>query len=89
MSFLAFIILGLIAGAIAKLIIPGRGAGGWLATLVLGVIGAVVGGWIATAAFGLDYEGFFSIQSWLIAIGGAVLVLLVYGLITGRRGARR
>jgi uncharacterized membrane protein YeaQ/YmgE (transglycosylase-associated protein family) len=86
MGFLAFILLGLIAGAIAKLILPGRQGGGWLATLVLGV---VIGGWIGGAVFGVGYDGFFSIQSWLIAIVGAIVVLLIWGLITGRRGAKR
>ena len=89
MSFIAFILLGLIAGAIAKLILPGRQGGGWLATLVLGVIGALIGGWIGGAVFGIGYDGFFSIQSWLIAIVGAIVVLLIWGLITGRRGAKR
>ncbi|KQO81605.1 MULTISPECIES: GlsB/YeaQ/YmgE family stress response membrane protein [unclassified Frigoribacterium] len=84
MSFLAFLLLGLIAGAIAKLILPGRQGGGWIATLVLGVIGALLGGWIGGALFGVDFNGFFSIESWLIAIVGAVVVLFVYGLITGR-----
>ena len=84
MSFLAFLLLGLIAGAIAKAILPGRQGGGWIATLVLGVIGALLGGWIGGALFGVDFSGFFSIESWLIAIVGAVVVLFVYGLITGR-----
>ncbi|MBD8704018.1 GlsB/YeaQ/YmgE family stress response membrane protein [Frigoribacterium sp. CFBP9039] len=84
MSFLAFLLLGLIAGAIAKAILPGRQGGGWIATLVLGVIGALLGGWIGGALFGVDFNGFFSIESWLIAIVGAVVVLFVYGLITGR-----
>ena len=88
MSFLAFLLLGLIAGAIAKLILPGRQGGGWLITLVLGVIGALLGGWIGGAIFGVGYDGFFSLQSWVIAIVGAIIVLLIYGLITGRRGAR-
>jgi uncharacterized membrane protein YeaQ/YmgE (transglycosylase-associated protein family) len=88
MSFLAFLLLGLIAGAIAKLILPGRQGGGWLITLVLGVIGALLGGWIGGAIFGVGYDGFFSLQSWIIAIVGAIIVLLIYGLITGRRGAR-
>ena len=87
MSFLGFILLGLIAGAIAKAILPGRQGGGWIATLVLGVIGALIGGWIGGAVFDIGYDGFFSIQSWLIAIVGAIVVLLVYGLITGRRKA--
>ena len=88
MSFLAFLLLGLIAGAIAKLILPGRQGGGWLITLVLGVIGALLGGWIGGAIFGVGYDGFFSLQSWIIAIVGAIIVLLIYGLIVGRRGAR-
>jgi uncharacterized membrane protein YeaQ/YmgE (transglycosylase-associated protein family) len=84
-GFLAFILLGLIAGAIAKLILPGRQGGGWLITLLLGVVGAVLGGWIASL-LGFGYEDFWSIQSWLIAIGGAIIVLLIYGLATrGRR----
>jgi uncharacterized membrane protein YeaQ/YmgE (transglycosylase-associated protein family) len=88
MSFLAFLLLGLIAGVIAKLILPGRQGGGWLITLVLGVIGALLGGWLGGAIFGVGYDGFFSLQSWIIAIVGAIIVLLIYGLITGRRGAR-
>jgi len=85
MSFLAFLVLGLIAGAIAKLILPGRQGGGWLITLLLGVVGAVLGGWLASL-FGFGYEEFWSIQSWLIAIAGSIIVLLIYGLATrGRR----
>jgi uncharacterized membrane protein YeaQ/YmgE (transglycosylase-associated protein family) len=87
-SFLAFILLGLIAGAIAKLILPGRQGGGWLVTLLLGVVGAVLGGWLAGAIFGIGYGGFFDITSWLIAIGGAIIVLLIYGLATRGRSAR-
>ncbi len=52
MGFIAYLILGLIAGAIAKAILPGRQGGGWIATLVLGVIGAVVGGWLGGLIFG-------------------------------------
>ncbi len=85
MSFLAFLILGLIAGAIAKALLPGSQGGGLLATLVLGVIGALVGGWLGGAIFNVGYDGFFSLQSWLIAIAGSVVVLLVYGALTGRR----
>lgn len=88
MGFIAFIILGLIAGAIAKAILPGKQGGGWLATLLLGVVGAVVGGWIGTAVFGVGLEEFWSLESWLLAIGGAIIVLLIWGLITGRRGTR-
>lgn len=89
MSFIAFIILGLIAGAIAKAILPGKQGGGWIATLVLGVVGALVGGWIGTAIFGVGLEEFWSLESWLLAIGGAIVVLLVWGLITGNRSRSR
>ena len=84
MGFLAFLILGLIAGAIAKAILPGRQGGGLLMTLVLGVVGALLGGWIGSALFGVGINEFFSLSTWLLAIGGAIVVLLVYGLITRR-----
>lgn len=85
MGWLAFTLLGLIAGAIAKLLVPGRQGGGWIATLILGVIGALVGGWLAGAIFGIEYGEFFELTSWLIAIAGAVVVLLIWGLITRGR----
>jgi uncharacterized membrane protein YeaQ/YmgE (transglycosylase-associated protein family) len=88
MGFLAFALLGLIAGYIAKKILPGRQGGGLLATLVLGVIGALVGGWLGGKIFGIGYEGFFSIQSWLIAIVGSLVVLFAYGALTGRKSRR-
>lgn len=85
MNFLAFLLLGLIAGAIAKMILPGRQAGGWLMTLVLGVIGALLGGFLGNLLFGVGVNEFFSISSWLLAIGGAIIVLLIYGAITRNR----
>jgi uncharacterized membrane protein YeaQ/YmgE (transglycosylase-associated protein family) len=87
MGIIGWIVLGLIAGAIAKAILPGTQGGGWIITLILGVVGALLGGFIGSAVFGIGLEGFFSIQTWLLAIGGAILVLLIYGLIT--RGSRR
>ncbi|HEV7951422.1 MAG TPA: GlsB/YeaQ/YmgE family stress response membrane protein [Glaciihabitans sp.] len=87
MGFFAFLLLGLIAGAIAKAILPGRQGGGWIATLVLGVIGALLGGFLGSVLFNANLEEFFSIQTWLLAIGGAIVVLLIYGFITGRRKA--
>jgi uncharacterized membrane protein YeaQ/YmgE (transglycosylase-associated protein family) len=85
MGFLAFLLLGLIAGAIAKLILPGRQGGGWIATLILGGIGALLGGWIGGMLFGTGLQEFFSLQTWLLAIGGSIVVLLIWGLITGRK----
>ncbi|MBW0253007.1 MULTISPECIES: GlsB/YeaQ/YmgE family stress response membrane protein [unclassified Cellulomonas] len=88
MGFFAFLLLGLIAGAIAKAILPGRQAGGWFVTLLLGVIGALLGGWLGSVLFNRPLEDFFSIQTWLLAIGGSIIVLLIYGALTGRKGAR-
>lgn len=85
MGLLAFLVLGLIAGAIAKAIMPGKQGGGWLATLVLGVIGALVGGWLGSILFKTDLQNFFSIQTWLVAIGGSLVVLFIWGLLTKNR----
>ncbi|MFS0867375.1 GlsB/YeaQ/YmgE family stress response membrane protein [Microbacterium sp. 179-B 1A2 NHS] len=84
MSFIGFLILGLIAGAIAKLILPGKQGGGWFVTLILGVVGALLGGWLGSVLFNANLEEFFSLQTWLLAIGGSLVVLLIYGLIVGR-----
>lgn len=87
MSFLGFLLLGLIAGAIAKAIMPGENGGGWISTLILGVIGAMVGGWLGSMLFNADINEFFSLESWALAIGGSLVVLLIWGFITGRRRA--
>lgn len=84
MGIIGWIVLGLIAGAIAKAILPGRQGGGWLGALVCGVIGALLGGWIGSALFGEGVDKFFSLSSWLLAIGGALIVLVVWGFISGR-----
>lgn len=88
MGFLAFLLLGLIAGAIAKLILPGKQGGGWIVTLLLGVVGAMLGGWLGGILFNAKLEEFWSLQTWALAIGGSIIVLLIYGLIVGR-GSRR
>ncbi|MDQ1123914.1 GlsB/YeaQ/YmgE family stress response membrane protein [Microbacterium trichothecenolyticum] len=88
MGFFGFLLLGLLAGAIAKLILPGKQGGGWFVTLLLGVVGALLGGFLGGLLFNAPLQDFFSIQTWLLAIGGSIIVLLIYGLITGRRAAR-
>lgn len=85
MGFLAFLLLGLLAGAIAKLILPGKQGGGWIITLLLGVVGALLGGWLGGILFGVDLGGFFDITTWLLAIGGSLIVLLIYGALTRKR----
>jgi uncharacterized membrane protein YeaQ/YmgE (transglycosylase-associated protein family) len=87
MGIIGWILLGLIAGAIAKAILPGTQGGGWIITIVLGIVGAVIGGFIGSALFGVGITDFFSISTWLLAIGGAIVVLLIYGLVT--RGSRK
>jgi uncharacterized membrane protein YeaQ/YmgE (transglycosylase-associated protein family) len=84
MGILGWIVLGLVAGAIAKLILPGRQGGGWIITLILGIVGALLGGWIGGMIFGRGLEEFFDLGTWLLAIGGSIIVLLIYGLIVGR-----
>ncbi|UYQ77400.1 GlsB/YeaQ/YmgE family stress response membrane protein [Glutamicibacter sp. JL.03c] len=85
MGIIGWIILGLIAGAIAKAIKPGKQGGGWLATLLLGIVGALLGGLIGSAIFGVGVSQFWSLSTWLLAIGGALLVLIVWGWVTGKR----
>jgi uncharacterized membrane protein YeaQ/YmgE (transglycosylase-associated protein family) len=85
MGILAFLILGLIAGAIAKAVLPGRQGGGWIITLVVGVVGAFLGGWIGSLIFGGGLGNFFDLRTWLLSILGAVIVLLIYGALAGRR----
>jgi uncharacterized membrane protein YeaQ/YmgE (transglycosylase-associated protein family) len=87
MGIIGFIILGLLAGAIARAILPGKQPGGWLATLILGVIGAILGGWLGSLLFDKGLEEFFSIQTWLLAIVGSIIVLLIYSAVVGRRRA--
>ncbi len=82
MGFIGWIVLGLIAGAIAKAIKPGEQGGGWLATLLLGVLGAIVGGWLGSAIFGVGVEEFWSLSTWLLAIAGSLLLLVIWGLVT-------
>jgi uncharacterized membrane protein YeaQ/YmgE (transglycosylase-associated protein family) len=84
MGFFGFLILGLIAGAIAKAILPGRQGGGWFITLLLGVVGALLGGLIGGLIFGRGLTEFFDLGTWLLAIAGSIIVLLIYGMVTRR-----
>jgi uncharacterized membrane protein YeaQ/YmgE (transglycosylase-associated protein family) len=84
MGILLWALFGLIAGAIAKFLMPGKVPGGILLTIALGIVGAVGGGFIgAQIGFG-DISG-FDIRSMLLAVGGGVLVLFLYGLATRAR----
>ncbi len=83
-EIISWIILGLVAGAIAKWIRPGKQGGGWLTTMLLGIIGAVVGGWIA-GLFGWSKASGFNFWSLIVAVVGALVVLWVWALLTKKK----
>ncbi|HEV7830486.1 MAG TPA: GlsB/YeaQ/YmgE family stress response membrane protein [Pseudonocardiaceae bacterium] len=89
MGFLGWIVLGLIAGALAKLIMPGDDPGGIIVTMLLGIIGAVVGGFLGSRFFGRGLETFWNLQTWIVAIIGSLILLAIYRLIVGSRAASR
>ena len=84
MEILSWVLLGLVAGALAKWIMPGKQGGGCFLTIGLGVVGAVVGGFIAKQ-FGFGEASGFNFYSLGVAIGGALVVLFLYGIIFGKR----
>ncbi|MCA9120458.1 MAG: GlsB/YeaQ/YmgE family stress response membrane protein [Planctomycetaceae bacterium] len=86
MGILLWIVFGLIAGILAKWIMPGRDPGGWIVTILLGIAGAFVGGMIGTV-LGFGGVSGFDIRSLLVAIGGALLLLFGYRLVTNRVAA--
>ena len=93
MTLIAWLLVGLIAGAVARLVVPGRDPMGLLGTLVLGLVGSVVGGWLAVVLTDRKMDD-FTAAGLLGSILGAIVALIVYrllqphGRVTGRRGAR-
>jgi uncharacterized membrane protein YeaQ/YmgE (transglycosylase-associated protein family) len=83
MSWIIWIILGLVAGIIAKLIMPGRDPGGFIITAILGIVGALVGGFISTRLGFGDVTG-FNLPSIIIAVLGAILLLFIYRMVKKR-----
>jgi|TARA_B110000495_G_C23006643_1_gene594752 uncharacterized membrane protein YeaQ/YmgE (transglycosylase-associated protein family) len=81
MGILSWALFGLIAGAIARMLVPGSGAGGLIVTVVLGVVGAVVGGFLATMLGFGEIDG-FDVRSFLIAIGGSVVLLAGFRMLS-------
>lgn len=89
MSIIAWIVLGLGAGLLANMLIPGKRSQGLVITCVIGVVGALLGGWLATKLFHVvTLHGFFNLSTWLTAIAGAAVLLLAYQLVTGRSSGR-
>jgi uncharacterized membrane protein YeaQ/YmgE (transglycosylase-associated protein family) len=96
MGIIAWIVLGLIAGVIAKSLLGGRAQHGIIVTILIGIAGALLGGWAASKFFHVKATGeFFDLSTWIIAIIGSVVLLLIYNAITSgsfkpsRRRARR
>ena len=85
MGIIAFIILGLLAGLIAKAIMPGHDPGGYIVTTIIGVVGALLGGFLAAVLFGAHpLDEFFDISTWLTAIVGSVILLAIYRVVIDR-----
>jgi uncharacterized membrane protein YeaQ/YmgE (transglycosylase-associated protein family) len=80
MGILAWILMGLIVGVLAKLVMPGKDPGGFIITILLGIVGAFVGGFIGSALGLGDVTG-FNVGSILLATGGAIIVLIIYRVI--------
>lgn len=92
MGIIAWILLGLFAGLIARALVPGKNPDGVIVTIFLGIAGALVGGFIAGALFDADpIDEFFDISTWVTAVAGAVLLIWIYKAVTGsrRRGILR
>jgi uncharacterized membrane protein YeaQ/YmgE (transglycosylase-associated protein family) len=83
MGILAWIVVGLIAGALAKLIMPGDDPGGIIVTIIIGIVGAFVGGFVVNLVGGAGVSG-FNIWSILVATLGAIILLAIYRLVAPR-----
>jgi uncharacterized membrane protein YeaQ/YmgE (transglycosylase-associated protein family) len=89
MSIIAWVVLGLAAGLLANLAVPGRRSQGLFLTCLIGIAGALGGGWAATAVFhGHTLHGFFHLSTWLTAVVGAAILLLISRVVNGRPGQR-
>lgn len=90
MGIIGWIVLGLLAGVIAKLILPGDQPGGVIVAGIVGVVGAIIAGFIAQAiGFGDPIDEFFDWSTWIAAIIGAIVLLLLWQAIAGRSDRRR
>lgn len=86
MNIFTWIILGLIAGVVAKFLMPGKDPGGWILTLILGVAGALVGGWLTATLWGSAGITGFDVRSVGVAILGSLILLGIYHLFRWRSG---
>ncbi|MFI8518937.1 GlsB/YeaQ/YmgE family stress response membrane protein [Streptomyces sp. NPDC085481] len=89
MSIISWIVLGLLAGVIAKILLPGRDPGGLIGTTVIGVVGAFLGGWLSARFLDRPVTtGFYDGATWLSAIGGSLVLLIVYRIFFGHSRER-
>ncbi|MGH3925552.1 MAG: GlsB/YeaQ/YmgE family stress response membrane protein [Egibacteraceae bacterium] len=85
MGLIAFLILGLLAGAIAKAFLPGRDPGGLIVTMAIGVVGSLLGGFLAARLFDVNVtRQFFDLSTWVTAVAGSLVVLLIYRAVVRR-----
>ena len=84
MGIFAWIVLGLIAGAIAKFLMPGRDPGGIFITIIIGIVGALIGGFIGSSLGVGDVTG-VDLWSIVLAVVGSVILLIVYRMVSGGR----
>jgi uncharacterized membrane protein YeaQ/YmgE (transglycosylase-associated protein family) len=89
LTILGYIVIGLVGGAIAKAIMPGRQGGGILSTMLLGILGALVGGFVGGLIFDVSYTRIFSLAGLITSVAGALIVLIIWGLLQSRRGGAR
>lgn len=89
MGILSFLLFGLVAGAVARIVTPGRHAIGCLATMVVGVVGAFIGGLIGDVVLGHKVRFGWDLGPFLLAVVGAVILLMLLEAIAGRRKLRR
>ncbi|AWK10590.1 GlsB/YeaQ/YmgE family stress response membrane protein [Streptomyces spongiicola] len=89
MGIISWIILGLLAGVVAKILLPGRDPGGLIGTTLIGVAGAFVGGWISSRFLDRPItQDFYDGATWVSAIGGALVLLIAYRILFGHSRAR-
>ena len=89
MGIIAWIVLGLAAGLLANMLIPGKRSQGLIITCLIGIAGALGGGWAATRLFHIHtLHGFFNLSTWLTAIAGSAVLLVAYRVIDGESGHR-
>lgn len=89
MGIIAWVVLGLLAGLCARALLPGDPAGGFIATTLVGIVGAVGAGAIAQGlGFGDPIDEFWDLSTWLAAIAGAAVLLVIWGAMSTRAGSR-